>query len=284
MAAPDWLIVLLDQAVRRLGWRQTGWIDGMAVLVDDRGEESRFGLDNVERRLAHLPDDERLDRLEQYLRGLRSVRPTDDLAAARERLLVRLRPDFEEGDLSKHVWSAPLGETGLIQVLVIDHPDAMAYVTHDMVEGSGRTGEEWLAFALDNLRAVTEPGLLVELEEGDGVMVCGTGDAYDAARALVLERLFDEPEPAGYVVSVPTRDRLLVYPVDADLIGNRFVQMLIATWEMHLRDPYPISDGIFWIHDGEWEPIDYEYREGGELSATLPFGLSELLEDEEDEE
>src|SRR3954462_7152084 len=99
MAVPDWLIAVLGEALRRLGWRHAGWKDGMAVLIDDRGEESQFGLDNVERRLAHLPEEERLERLMQYLRGLRSVRPTSDLAAARERLLVRLRPAFDEGDV-----------------------------------------------------------------------------------------------------------------------------------------------------------------------------------------
>src|SRR5580704_15657426 len=131
MSVPDWLAEVLTEAVRRLGWRHTGWDGGMAILVDESGEESKYGLENIERRLAPLPDETRIVRMFQHLRGLRSVRPTSDLAAARERLLVRLRPEFDQDEVTRHVWSAPVGATGLIQVLVIDHRDAMTYVTRD---------------------------------------------------------------------------------------------------------------------------------------------------------
>jgi hypothetical protein len=282
MAVPDWLVRVLSEAVGRLGWQHAGWDGEMAVLIDDKGRESNFGLENIERRLEPLPEEERVNRLVQHLRGLQSVRPPSSLAAARERLLVRLRPAFEDDDVSKHVWSAPLGETGLIHVLVIDQPDAMTYVTNDMIEGSGRTGEEWLTFALENLRAVTSSDLLVELDEDTGVAMCGSGDAYDAARALVLDKLFDEPAPLGFILSVPTRDRLLAYPVDENFLDSRFVTLLIATLGMHMKEAYPISDGLFWVHDGEWESIGYEYADE-ELTAELPPGLQSVLEDEGEE-
>jgi hypothetical protein len=281
MAAPDWLLKAMEDAAAKLGWRYGGVDDsGMVVLTDDSGQESRYGLQNLERRLAPLPPGDRVERLIQHLRSLRTVRPASSLAAARERLLVRLRPAFDEGDeVGTHVWCEPVGDTGLVQVLVIDHPDAMTYVTHDMIDESERSGEEWLAFALDNLRAISDGKSLVDLGEETGVFVGGVGDAYDAARALILDDLFDPPSPNGYLVAVPARDRLLVYPVDPEMLDERFPGLLIATLEMHADQPYPISDGIFWVSGAEWEPIGYEYADG-ELTVELPEGLRDLLEGE----
>ncbi|MGL4549700.1 MAG: hypothetical protein ACRC33_00825 [Gemmataceae bacterium] len=278
MSAPDWLLEAMADAAAKLGWRYGG-LDGggMAVLTDDRGQESRFGLQNLERRLGPLPPGDRVERLIQHFRTLRTVRPASSLAAARERLLVRLRAAFEPGDdIGAHVWSGPVADTGLVQVLVIDMPDAMSYVTRDMIDESDRSGEEWLAFALDNLRAVSDASSLRDLGEGSGVFVGAAGDAYDAARALILDDLFDPPSTNGYLVAVPSRDRLLVYPVDPELLDARFPGLLIATLEMYAGQPYPISDGLFWVRAGEWEAIGYDYSDG-ELTVELPAGLRDLM-------
>jgi hypothetical protein len=63
------------------------------------------------------------------------------------------------------------------------------------------------------------------------------------------------------------------------MLDARFPGLLIATLEMHAEQPYPISDGIFWVRGAEWEPIGYEYADG-ELTVELPEGLRELLEGE----
>jgi hypothetical protein len=281
MSAPQWLLDTFALAAQRLGWQYNGVNnDGMAVLVDDKGHEAKYGLQNIERRLAPLPEGERVDRLLHHLRQLTSVHPTSDLAAARERLLVRLRPAFEEGDeIGRHVWNQPLGDTGLTQVLVIDHPDAMNYVTNDMLTDSGRTGEQWLDFALENLQAISERENWLALEDAPGLYLCNHGDAYDAARALLLDWIFPEPAGRGFLVGVPSRDRLLVYPVDGHALDRRFPDLLIATLGMHQNEPYPISEGLFWVHQGQWEAIGYDYQEG-QLSVALPPGLIDLLEED----
>jgi hypothetical protein len=67
--------------------------------------------------------------------------------------------------------------------------------------------------------------------------------------------------------------------VDPEMLDERFPGLLIATLEMHADQPYPISDGIFWVSGAEWEPIGYEYADG-ELTVELPEGLRDLLEGE----
>ena len=174
------------------------------------------------------------------------------------------------------MWAHPLGETGLVAVLVIDFPDAMTYVTVGMFEESGRTGEQWLEFALENLRTLTETGMVQELESG--LLGVGTGDAYDAARALVLGNLWPGEAPHGFLVSVPTRDVLLFYPVDAGLLDGRFSDMVIRTLRYHQEAPYPIADRLFWVRGQAWEEVGYEYADG-DLTATLPEGLAGIMEE-----
>jgi hypothetical protein len=235
-------------------------------------------MDNILRRAQGLPEEGRVEVLAGHLRSTNSVTPPASLSGARERLLVRLRPPLEDDALAEALWTAPLGDTGLVQVLVVDFPDAMNYVTKDMIEGSGRTGEEWLAYALDNLRAVTNPEQVVTLEDESGVLGCGTGDAYDAARALVMGSLWPDAAPYGFLLSVPVRDALLFYPIDEDMMDGRFPELLIATLKMHQNEPYPISDKLFWVMDDEWEEVGYEYADGT-LTAELPATLREMLED-----
>jgi hypothetical protein len=124
--------------------------------------------------------------------------------------------------------------------------------------------------------------MVVTLEEESGVFGCGTGDAYDAARALVMDRLWPDAAPHGFVLSVPTRDVLLFYPIDENVTDGRFADLLIATLKWFQNEPYPISDKLFWVHENHWEEIGYDYEEGT-LTATLPAGLRELFDEEEED-
>jgi len=276
---PDWFVREVEEALRSLGWTLKGWEGRAALVRDDKDKESRLGMDNLLRRAQGMEEDGRVERLATHLRSTNSVTPPASLSGARERLLVRLREPFHDDAIEGSVWSCPLPGTGLVQVLVIDFPEAMNYVTRDMIEGSGRTGEQWLAFALDNLRAVTNPEMVVTLEDECGVFGCGTGDAYDAARALVMDRLWPDGAPHGFLLSVPTRDVLLFYPVDEELLDRRFPELLVATTKWHQNEPYPISDKLFWVQGGRWQEVAWDCDDG-QLSATLPGGLRELFDDE----
>ncbi len=279
---PEWFVREVELALARLGWTLKAWEGRTANVRDDKGKDSQYGMDNLLRRALGWAEEGRVEKLAAHLRSTNSVTPPASLSAVRERLLVRLREPFRDDAIEGSVWSSPLEGTGLVQVLVVDFPEAMNYVTRDMIEGSGRTGEEWLAFALDNLRAITGPEMVVTLEDECGVFGCGTGDAYDAARGLVMERLWPDAAPHGFLVGVPTRDALLFYPVDEELLDRRFTELLIATIKWHDKEPYPISDKLFWVQGGEWEEVCWDYTDG-KLTASLPCGLRELFDDEEDE-
>jgi hypothetical protein len=75
------------------------------------------------------------------------------------------------------------------------------------------------------------------------------------------------------------RDRLYFYPVGNSPFDSRFAQLLIQTLKDHQEGAYAICDSIFWVHEGDWELIEWEW-DGKELSVDQPQRLKALLGEE----
>jgi len=272
-ALPGWFLEAFVQALARMGKQLVRWEGDTAVVKAEKGA-LRFGLENVYRKTLAVPEEQRVGRIVEHLKNLQNVGSVSSLAAARERLFPRLRTPIEE-ELARKLWWIPFQDTGLIVILVIDHPDAMTYVTRKMVEESGRSAEDWLDLATDNLRLITSSDLIVEVDDA-GLLAVGTADAYDAVRGLLLEQFVPDPDPQGYIASVPNRDRLYFYPVAGNPFNERFAQILIETMKEHQHGSYAICDTVFWIHQGEWHEVTWNW-DGENLTVGCPEGLKALL-------
>src|SRR5262249_37561810 len=156
-----------------------------------------------------------------------------------DRLLVRIRQPGE-GKTEELVWSETLFGTDLAVCLVIDHPESMRFVTRDMVEEAGRPGDEWLEKAGANLRAITPADYLQQLDEAPGLLLGNLNDAYDAARALLIDDLVKDA-PHGCFVALPTRDCLLVVPVTGAGVAGLHVLKGLAE-NFYKTKPYAITD------------------------------------------
>ncbi len=143
----------------------------------------------------------------------------------------------------------------------------MFYVTEELVRGSGQEGTAWFERALLNLRAQTPPECLAVVHEESGLRQCAVGDAYDAARALLLDATLPEAAADGFFVAVPGRDELLVLPVTRKALGFLPLLKMIAEKD-HKKAPYAISDEIFWIQNGRWHVFGVEL--GGERVQVRP--------------
>jgi hypothetical protein len=286
---PEEFLLAFDEAVRRLGWQVRRWEGGGVECLDETGKECTFGLANVYRLLRGVEESQWPAFLAGHLRRVRAAlgEATEDggLHELADRLMARIGPPFNLGAEGKGPWSQPLDDTGLVVNLVIDCTETMRYVTGEMVRESGRPGSAWLDIALENLRGRTSPDQL-EMVEEVGVLLCTTGDAYDAARALVVEYLLPEYAERGYLLSIPNRDRLLLLPVEAEALARLHI-LQFAARQSHAEAPYPISDEVFWVRDGVWRRFGIEFKDGT-LSVTPPpeFAevLEELLPDEEEED
>jgi uncharacterized protein YtpQ (UPF0354 family) len=288
-AYPQPFLRAVAVALARLGWHLERWLDGGLECRAADGTKSTYGLDNVFRkaRTADEADWPELiaEHLERVEAGMRQAKDQGNLGALAGRILARVGKPFDNEQARRMVWWRRLGNTGVILMLVVDHPQTMAYVTKKMIEESGRTGEEWLEVALDNLRERTSPEMLQALDEETGISLCLTNDAYDAARALVLERLLPEDAEHGWLVAVPNRDRLFVLPVCPESLVRLHLLQFIA--RQSFQDaPYPISDEVIWVRGEDWLLIPIDFA-GGKLTVNVPEEFAEVLRqivppDEED--
>jgi hypothetical protein len=251
----------------------------LAHCTDAAGKEHVIGLENIYRRARRTPREEWPELIAEFLRMANSAAHSEnlpaDLASVAGQLMPRLGPPVQLGSSEAKVWHHPLADTNLGVSLVIDYPDRMCYVTDQLVADSGRTGDEWLATACANLLARTPAGCFQQIHEESGLCTCGVADAYDSSRALILDELLPETRSAGYLVVIPGRDELLVLPVAPRALPH--IHLLKTLAERNYGSaPYPISDEVYWVHEGGWHRFPIDIR-SEEVSVVPPSGFVEVL-------
>jgi hypothetical protein len=247
------------QALTEMEYTVESWeTDGVNILAPSErlGEEDRkhyVGLANLYRRVKGAEPTEwpAMIRafLDHILGTLGGPAIPDNLATIALQLRPRLGKPFSR-EAQTYPWGIPLPGTGLEINLVIDYPNTMAYVTEGMLKKSRSAGDELLDFALANLRQATSDDFFEQVSVELDIYVGHTGDGYDAARALFFEDLLPE-SPAGFLVAIPSRDELAVWPVSYDALSKIHVIKMFAE-DNYQNHAYPISDDVFWVWRGTW--------------------------------
>lgn len=262
-ALPAGFRAAVTHVLTDLGYSVASWeADGVNVRPPgaSAGDEQYIGLANLYRRArtAEKAGDKAewpamIREFLGHLTGaLAGPKIPDDLSGVTAQLRPRLgRPFSREG--KAHPWGVSLPGTGLEVNLVIDYPHTMAYVTDDMIRRSGKAGEDLLDLAVANLRGDTPADFFERVSEELDIYVGHTGDGYDAARALLVEDLLP-PSPAGFLVAIPSREELAVWPVSFAAMARIHVIKLFA--QDNFRDhAYPVTDDVFWVSNGAWYPF-----------------------------
>jgi hypothetical protein len=276
---PGSFLLAFREAAAARQWQITRWL-GLAVECrDGQGREQVVGLENLYRRARREERSTWPGLIAHFLEMVEHEQhhePPAALADVAERLLLRLGRPMPARPAAPEVWSQALAGAVLSVNLVVDYPQSMSYVTTDMVEESGRPGEEWLARAVANLRAQTPADCLQVIDEESGIRQCGVGDAYDSSRAFLLDGLLPEASGEGYLVALPGRDELLVLPVTGASLA--YAPRLKYVAEQSFRTaPYAISDELFWVHEGQWRLFPIEVR-GDQVTAQPPPEFLPILE------
>jgi hypothetical protein len=262
---PGTFLLAFREAVAELGWQIRRWLGDAVECVDADGEEHIVGLENLFRRARREDRQSWPALISDFLSTVRAAEKNlgdapVELAQVADRLLVRLGPPFSGLRDESRVWSQTLPGTDLHVNLVIDQPETMTYVTEPMIADSGRPGSAWLEQALSNLRARTPDDCFEQVHEESGLLLCCVGDAYDSSRALLVESVRTGEHPAGFLVAVPSRDELLVLPVEAQALPHLHLLKVLADKNYHSA-PYPISNEVYWIHRGSWRRFPIEMRQ-----------------------
>ena len=222
--------------------------DRFACLLRVDGQETAVPMHDVFRHAEAQPD--RFTRIVAGLLldirevGLDRVGDVDFAAAAplvlpqvRSRAWLDERGTFGDSGLVHTPLAAEL-----VTVYVIDDAHNMVFVCREHLRRWRRDAADLHNLALANL--ARRGGPVPETALRDGALV-QTGDGFDAARVLLLDRR------DGLLVAIPDRDTLWVGPE----AGQNLEQLMATTEAIAANAPHPVSAAVFRVTDGQLEPV-----------------------------
>jgi hypothetical protein len=276
---PGTFLLAFREALAGLNWQARRWRGHVVDCSDAEGREHTVGLENLYRRARRGERAEWPALISEFLRSVLSTEVNEDLptnlAAVADQLMVRLGQPLQPAPDEARVWMQPLPGTGLVVNLVVDYPNRMIYATEEMIAASGRSGAEWLEKALANLRSRTDADCFQPIHEDSGLLMCNVADAYDSSRALLLGALLPQGSADGWFVALPSRDQLLVLPVDDSALAFVHVMKIVSD-RNYKSAPYPISDEVYWVHDGAWHVFRIKV-EGEKVTLEPPPEFLDVL-------
>jgi hypothetical protein len=259
--------------LRAFGYTATRWdADGLDCVAPD-GQSQSLGLSNLWRRARTQKPEEWTQAIRDFLSVVERSWGEGDLALdsldeAADRLMVRIGQPYETG-AGVSPWRKRLPGTDLAIHLVIDSAKYMKYVTTDLMEQSDRPPGDWLDLALENLRERTPADYLKVLDDESGILWGCQCDSYDASRALILSEIRD-PGPAGWLLCIPNRDLIFALPATLDHVPHFHLLKVLAE-KNHQREPYPISDEVYWVRGRRWEVFSVELGEQVTITPSEEF-------------
>ncbi|GAA4942778.1 hypothetical protein [Actinoplanes utahensis] len=192
--------------------------DEFAIAIHRAGADgpAHLYLSNVYRETADASPAERRARLEKLIR-LMAPMPEDDWETVRAKLRPVLRP-VTFGVAGPAGMRPPLSRPAmpfLRELIVIDTPEAMAYVLPDRIEEWGVPADEVFAVARDNLAAIARANLERPWRDGPMVSMLDDGDGYFTSLLLAPGWLAEVGERMGgpVLAFAPDNNTLLLTPL-----------------------------------------------------------------------
>jgi len=191
------------------------------ALHTDGGSTAWLYLSNVYRETAGTPRGRRRERLSQLMRLMTVPSTADGWAAVRPKLRPVLRPQtFGQG--GPPGIRPPLSRAALPylhELVVVDRPEAMAYVTPARLPEWGVTADEVFAAARANLAEIAGRALDRPWPAGPAMIsMVDDGDGYFTSLPLVPGWLAEVGERLGgpVLAFVPDNHTLLLCPLPGD--------------------------------------------------------------------
>jgi len=250
---------LLSDAIREAGETVAIRYDAEEFRLVVEGEDKRFfSLVNIYREYCALPSAKRRQALSHFVRSwfanrkeipanFEDVGP-DLLPAVRNRCsfeMTRLKAELD--GLSFLEWPHRVVADHLTVSLVYDLPEAIVQVQQRHLSDWGRSFEEALDAACDNLRKISHHQWN---NPCPGVWLSPWQDNHDASRLVLADVLQVHPVQGAYVAMIPNRDTLIVTGSEDDA-GLAHMAVLAEKAQDHAR---PITGLAFLLDNGTWLP------------------------------
>lgn len=225
-------------------------IDGQAV-----GDDWVISFDNLLRELDQADRSEWPERVERWVRASLELSAGEAESPGVDLLRVAVREEIPSPAISREL--AP----GLVWGVVFDFPDTVRYVTDEDLADLEMSEEDLLATA-KSATMTHEPSVEV-LETDFGFDLWFVADDYYASSFILFPEALDLPEaPHGWLVIVPTRDLLVLSPVESASTLRDAAQVLSSfAVDLYETEPGPVSNMLFFVIDGQIAPV-FEVLDG----------------------
>jgi hypothetical protein len=197
----------------------------IALYREEGGAAAWLYLSNIYQEAADVPAARRRERLEQLVRIMTAPRSEDGWNDVRSRLRPVLRPQTF-GQAGPPGMQPPLSRPALPflhELVVVDHPEAMAYVTAGRLSDWGVSADEVFAAARENLAGIARRSLEAPWDtDGDSAIITmiDDGDAYFTSLLLAPGWLAAVGERiGGPVLAFAPDNHTLVLCVPSDDVG-----------------------------------------------------------------
>jgi hypothetical protein len=131
----------------------------------------------------------------------------------------------------------------------------MNRVTADILTAWNTSFNVVLEIAQWNLRRKTPTSGWTSIATVDGLHAYLAKDGLSSSRLLCTQDLVRPWPFEGILVAVPTRDQLLVLPMDSVNVLQAMRIMVLAGETARQNGTRPLSNQLFWFDGDEWEVI-----------------------------
>ena len=137
--------------------------------------------------------------------------------------------------------------------------EGLTRVTQELLETWGTQFHVVLEISQWNLRRKTPAHGWTDIVTVDGLNAYVAKDGLSSSRVLCLQDLVRPWPFEGVLVAMPTRDQLLVLPLDRLDVLQSMRIMVLAGDTARENGTHPLSDQLFWFDGEQWEWVQISH-------------------------
>lgn len=257
---PAWRQALVDAVARETPDAEVDEHAGMLRLADDAIELAPLAEACAAEHDAGGWTEQLRAMLRTLVEGRRvAAELLADPVRARDALRLVLTPADEEIEGQPADVRRP-ALPDLDRVLVVATGDLVVTVPPDAAKTLGAT-EELFALAAERTRQHERPEV-TEVAVGDAATITVLSGSPFAASVALDPSEFVAVGEAGALVALPAQDLALIYGLGGPGGHAALGELLVQARQHHEAGPDPLTDDVFWCHDGRWEVVPVELDMG----------------------
>lgn len=177
-------------------------------------------------------------------------------------------------------YARPVAE-GLIEVIAVDQPETVRFLTDDDVEAVGLASLREIA-RTNLIRFQVDDYTISDIEGAAIHLVAGSSN-FHASKALVLPSLLKqntdiELPPDGLIVGVPSRHHLMIHPIVDGTVRKALDTLSTLVCQFYQEMPGAVSPMLYWWNNGEMTSVNEYDEQTGTVTPTLPDDFTDVLD------